>query len=139
MRMRALKKTLVFLSVIGSPLYCAQQSPVEPPGTTVVPTPHGNHVPTTRTIEGVVLDAKGAPIPGAIVLLRDTKTLQIRSYIAGRDGTYHFFGLNTDVNYELRAETNEMTSPSKLVSVFNSRKLVKLNLKVKDKKKPYSS
>lgn len=85
------------------------------------------------------MDAKGAPIPGAIVLLRDTKTLQIRSYIAGRDGTYHFFGLNTDVNYELRAETNEMTSPSKLVSVFNSRKLVKLNLKVKDKKKPYSS
>ncbi len=119
--------------------FCLAQSQVEPPGTTVVPTPGQNRLPNTRDIQGRVVDSEGAPIPGAAVLLKDTKTLQVRSLVAGADGTFHFFGLSTDINYQLRAETKDMTSPVKLVSVFNSRKLVKLDLKVKDKKKPYSS
>jgi hypothetical protein len=90
---------------------------------------------TTRSIEGTVLDGKGAPVPGAIILLKDTKTLQVRSYIAQKDGKYHFFGLSSDINYELRAQANGMTSPDKMVSVFDSRKLVTLNLKLKKKLK----
>jgi Carboxypeptidase regulatory-like domain len=90
---------------------------------------------TTRSIEGTVLDGKGAPVPGAIILLKDTKTLQVRSYIAQKDGKYHFFGLSSDINYELRAQANGMTSPNKMVSVFDSRKLVTLNLKLKKKLK----
>ncbi len=90
---------------------------------------------TTRSIEGVITDAKGAPVPGAVVLLKDTKTLQIRSFIAQQDGRYRFFGLSTDINYELRAEANGMTSPQKTVSVFDSHRLVKLNLKLKKKMK----
>ena len=90
---------------------------------------------TTRSIEGTVLDGKGAPVPGAIILLKDTKTLQVRSYIAQKDGKYHFFGLSSDINYELRAQANGMTSPDKMVSVFDSRKLVTLNLKLKKKVK----
>lgn len=91
--------------------------------------------PDTRVIQGTVLDAHGAPISGAIVLLKNTKTLQIRSYIANSQGQYKFYGLSTDVNYEVRAETSSMTSPSKLVSVFDSKKVTKIDLKVKDKKK----
>ncbi len=71
----------------------------------------------------------------ATVLLKDTKTLQIRSFLAEPTGKYHFYGLSTDVNYELRAETNQMTSPSKMVSVFDSHKRIKIDLKIKDKKK----
>lgn len=89
--------------------------------------------PTTRSIQGTVIDTKGSPVPGAIVLLKDTKTLQVRSYIAQNDGKYHFFGLSTDINYELRAEANGMTSPQKMVSVFDSHRVVKLNLKLKKK------
>ncbi len=81
------------------------------------------------------MDKNGAPVPDAVVLLKDSKTLQIRSFIAQKDGKYHFFGLSTDINYELRAESHDMTSPTKTVSVFDSHKVVTLNLKLKKKLK----
>ncbi len=99
-----------------------------------IPAPGENKLPpNTRVIEGIVVDAKGAPAPNAVVLLRDTKTLQIRSFVAQTDGKYHFYGLNTDVNYQVRAHNNAMTSPWKLISVFNSRKRVTVVLKLKNK------
>lgn len=101
------------------------QTPVAPP--------RGQSL--TRSIEGTVLSKDGAPVPGAVVLLKDGKTLQVRSYIARADGTYHFFGLSTDIDYELRAQANGMTSPVKTVSVFDSHKLVKLDLKLNKPKK----
>jgi hypothetical protein len=91
--------------------------------------------PTTRSIIGTVLDKNGAPVPKAVVLLKDTKTLQVRSFIAQKDGTYHFYGLSSDINYELRAQANGFTSPSKLVSVFDSHQVVTLNLKLKKRMK----
>jgi hypothetical protein len=69
------------------------------------------------------------------VLLKDSKTLQIRSYIAKNDGAYQFYGLSTDVNYQVRAQSGGMTSPDKLISVFDSHKLIKVNLTLKAKKK----
>lgn len=102
-----------------------------------VPQPGQAHIPpNTRVIQGTVEDIKGSPVPGAVVLLKDTKTLQIRSYIAQRDGKYHFYGLSTDINYQVRAQNNDMTSPSKLVSVFDSKKIITVDLKLKKKKKP---
>jgi Carboxypeptidase regulatory-like domain len=89
----------------------------------------------TRSILGTVLDVNGTPVSGAVVLLKDTKTLQVRSYIVRQDGRYHFYGLSSDINYELRAQANGVTSPSKTVSVFDSHKIVKLNLKLKKKLK----
>ena len=86
---------------------------------------------SSRSIEGSVLDKGGSPVAGAVVLLKDSKTLQVRSYVAQADGKYHFFGLSTDINYDLRAQANGMTSPVKTVSVFDSRKVVKLDLKLK--------
>jgi Carboxypeptidase regulatory-like domain len=88
---------------------------------------------TIRSIQGTVLNDKGAPVPGAVILLKDTKTLQVRSFIARSNGQYHFNGLSSDINYELRAESNGMTSSRKMVSVFDSRKTVTLNLKLKKK------
>ncbi|MBV9762977.1 MAG: carboxypeptidase regulatory-like domain-containing protein [Acidobacteriaceae bacterium] len=89
----------------------------------------------TRSIQGVVLSSNGAPVPGAIVLLKNGKTLQVRSYVAQRDGAYHFYGLSTDVNWQLRAEAGGMTSKIKTVSVFDSHPRVQLNLKLDKKKK----
>ncbi len=95
----------------------------------------GQNSGTTRSIEGTVVNGSGSSIPKAIVLLKDTKTLQVRSYIAQSDGRYHFYGLSTDVNYEVRAEANNLTSKTKTVSVFDSHKVVKLDLKVNKKLK----
>jgi hypothetical protein len=93
----------------------------------------GQNAGTTRSIQGLVLSTSGQPIPGAVVLLKDTKTLQVRSYIAQFDGRYRFYGLSTDTNYQVRAEANGLTSKTKTVSVFDSHKIVKLNLKLKKK------
>src|SRR5689334_18537027 len=54
----------------------------------------------TRSIQGTVLSKDGSPVPHATVLLKDGKTLQVRSYIAQADGKYYFFGLSTDIEYE---------------------------------------
>jgi hypothetical protein len=91
--------------------------------------------PTTRSIEGTVLNSGGSPVPGAIVLLKDTKTLQVRSYIAQQDGRYHFYGLSTDINYQVRAEHDGTTSKTRTISVFDSHRNVRLNLKLTKKMK----
>ncbi len=111
---------LVALGACLLPLYSRQAMP------SVV----GQNTGTTRSIEGSVLSKSGQVVSGAVVLLKDTKTLQVRSYIARSDGRYHFYGLSSDINYELRAESNGLTSKTKMVSVFDSHKVVKLNLKL---------
>ncbi len=91
--------------------------------------------PRTRAIEGTVLDKAGAPVPGAVVLLKDLKTLQVRSFIAQRDGKYHFYGLSPDINYQVRAQSNDVVSPIKNISVFDSHTRIVVNLKLKKMKK----
>lgn len=75
-------------------------------------------------------------MPGAIVQIKDSKTLQVRSYIAQQNGKYQFWGLSNDVNYQLRAMAGGLTSKSKTVSVFNSRRKITLDLKLTQKFKP---
>jgi len=84
-----------------------------------------------RSVEGVVVDANGSAVAGAVVHLKNTKTLQIRSFITKPDGTYAFHGLSTDVDYELKAESREAASESKTLSVFDSRNKAVINLKLK--------
>lgn len=85
----------------------------------------------TRTVEGVVTDENDQPAAKAIVQLKDTKTLQVRSFITQEDGRYHFAGLSTNVDYELRAERNGLSSPTKTLSVFDDRKKPTINLKLR--------
>jgi hypothetical protein len=96
---------------------------------------HSGVSPRTRSIEGTVVDKNGVPVPGAVVLLKDLKTLQIRSYIAQNDGKYHFYGLSSDINYQVRAESRNMSSPTKSISVFDSHSRIVVKLKLKKKKK----
>lgn len=84
----------------------------------------------TRSVQGVVTADGDTPVEGAVVQLKDTKTLQIRSFITKQGGTYHFHGLSSDVDYELRAEHQGSSSGSKTLSSFDGRKAAVLNLKV---------
>jgi hypothetical protein len=86
---------------------------------------------TTRTVEGKVTNAADQPVAKAVVQLKNTKTLQIRSFITEDDGSYHFAGLQTDVEYQLKAEFNGDTTGWKTLSVFNSKKAPVVNLKLK--------
>ncbi len=84
----------------------------------------------TRVVQGVVTNASDAPVNGAVVQLKDTKTLQVRSFITQENGKYHFAGLSDNVDYEVKADHQGASSGSKNVSVFDSRKQVIINLKL---------
>lgn len=85
----------------------------------------------TRSVQGTVISVDGAPVSGAEVQLKNTKNLQIRSYVTQKEGTYFFHGLSPDVDYEVKAQVNGVWSPTKTVSSFDSRKDVTLDLKIK--------
>ena len=89
---------------------------------------------TTRSVEGVVTDATDKIVDGAVVQLKDTKTLQVRSFITKQDGMYHFHGLSPDVDYELKAEHEGSSSGGKTLSAFDSRKSAVINMKLDSKK-----
>lgn len=86
-----------------------------------------------RSVRGTVSDASDTPIVGAIVQLKNTKTLQIRSFITQDKGVYYFNGLSPDVDYEVRADYQGASSATKTVSSFDSRKDVTLALKLAKK------
>ncbi|MGP0070420.1 MAG: carboxypeptidase-like regulatory domain-containing protein [Bryobacteraceae bacterium] len=85
---------------------------------------------TRRTVEGRVTNAANEPVADAVVQLENTKTLQIRSFITQADGNYHFAGLQSDVEYRLKADHEGASSSWKTLSVFNSKKTPIINLKL---------
>jgi hypothetical protein len=86
-----------------------------------------------RSVQGTVSDPDGNAVDGAVVQLKNTKTLQIRSFITKDQGSYYFHGLSPDVDYELRAEYRGPSSPTKTLSAFDSRKQATINLTLSKK------
>ena len=86
-----------------------------------------------RAVEGKVLDSSNASVEGAVVHLKDTKTLRIRSYITLADGAYHFHGLSADTDYELKATYQESESQTRRLTVYDARKKATIDLTLKPK------
>lgn len=84
---------------------------------------------TLRNLQGTVLDKDDKPVVGAVVQLKDVRTLQMRSYISKENGEYHFSSLKIDDDYEVEAKNNSLTSGPKKISIFDNRKIVIQNLK----------
>ncbi len=85
----------------------------------------------SRAVHGIVTNSSGSPVAGAVVQLKDTKSLEIRSFITQSGGAYHFAGLNGAIEYELKATFHGASSHSKTLSVFDSRKDPRIDLKLK--------
>jgi hypothetical protein len=85
----------------------------------------------TRSVSGTVTDGADAIVEGAVVQLKDTKSLQVRSFITRQDGTYRFHGLSRDVDYELEAKHQGATSGTRTLSSFDNRQEAVMNLKIK--------
>ncbi len=91
--------------------------------------------PAVRDVQGIVTDAAGKPQAGAIVQLKNTKTLQIISFITKEQGDYYFHDLSADIDFQLSAERGDKVSAVRTLSSFDTRRQSVLNLKLdKDKK-----
>jgi hypothetical protein len=91
---------------------------------------------TLRSVQGTVFDKDDKPVVGAVVQLKDVRTMQMRSYISKANGEYHFSSLKIDDDYELEARNDNLTSGPKKISIFDNRKLVIQNLKADKPEKP---
>ena len=89
--------------------------------------------PNVRSLQGQVVDPDDKPAAGAVVQLKDTRTLQVRSFITQANGEYRFSGLRADTDYEVKADYNGMTSDNKRLSNFDSRKIATVNIKLNRK------
>jgi hypothetical protein len=87
----------------------------------------------TRDVLGAVTSPEDQPVGGAVVFLKNLKTLMVTSFYTKDDGTYSFHGLSPDIDYELRAESKGLASPSKTLSSFDTRKQAVINLKLSKK------
>ena len=88
-----------------------------------------------RMVQGVVTEAQDSPLVGAVVQLKNSKTLQVRSFITQENGVYQFHGLDPNVDYLLKADYEGASSPWKTLSSFDSRKQATMNLKIPTNKK----
>jgi len=87
---------------------------------------------TERVIQGKVFAASGSPQAGAVVYLKDMKSLEIKTYIA-QDGTYRFGQLGTQDDYQLWAEFGGHKSKTRIISAFDSRKFFDMPLHIEAK------
>lgn len=91
--------------------------------------------PTTRSVEGTVTGSDGRIVVGAVVQLKNLKTLGIRSFITQKDGMYRFSELSTDIDYELHADFSGESSATRMLSSFDTRPAAILDLKLNKKNK----
>jgi hypothetical protein len=85
----------------------------------------------TRMVEGRVLDGSGQAVVGAVVQIKDLKSLQVRSFITQADGAYHFTGLSTNSDYELTARKENQVSKTKTLRAVDEKKKATIDLTLK--------
>ncbi len=91
--------------------------------------------PAVRSVTGVVLDQSDNPIARAVVYLKNTKTLSVKTSITTDGGKYQFSGLAPNQDYELYAGLNGSKSPTRTLSAFDSREKATLNLHIDQSQK----
>lgn len=83
-----------------------------------------------RNVTGQVLTKSDTPLSEAIVYLKNTKTLTIKSFITEKDGGYRFHGLSPNIDYEIYADYQGQKSATKTISSFDSRNNITLNIHI---------
>jgi hypothetical protein len=86
--------------------------------------------PTSKMLSGTVTDKGDKPVAGAVVYLKNMKTLAVKSFFAQKDGTYRFPQLSLNTDYEIYAEKDGKKSATKSVSQFDDRFNPTINLTI---------
>ena len=83
-----------------------------------------------RNVTGQVMTKSDAPLSDAVVYLKNTKTLTIKSFITEKDGGYRFHGLSPNIDYEIYADYQGQKSQTKTISSFDNRNNITLNIRI---------
>lgn len=94
------------------------------------------HEAELRTVRGTVVDKDEAPVDAAVVYLKNLHTQDIVTHISDPDGQFRFSGLDLNTDYEVHAEHQGLTSVSRAISSFDTRKEFVVTLKLDHTKKP---
>ena len=95
---------------------------------------HAQSNAVRRTIEGKVHDKNDAPLTGAIVYLKDSRTLAVKSFISDDEGVFHFGQLSQNTDYEVYAEFEGKRSKSRNISSFDNKNDFNFTLKIETDK-----
>src|SRR5271170_559811 len=106
---------------------CMTAVPVAVQGVAVFAQDRG---PAQRVVQGKVVDGGNAPIKGAVVYLKDSRSLSVKSYFSDDQGEYRFGQLSQNTDYEIWAENNGKKSAVKNISSFDSKSQFFINLKI---------
>jgi hypothetical protein len=87
-----------------------------------------------RTVRGTVVDKAESPVETAVVYLKNAHTQDIITHLSDSDGTFRFSGLDLNIDYEIHAEREGVTSATRSISNFDTRKEFVLTLKLDRKK-----
>jgi hypothetical protein len=83
-----------------------------------------------RVVQGKVELSGGGMAKGAIVYIKNGKTLEVRTYISSDDGSYRFGQLNPDADYTVWAEYQGKKSKERTVSAFDTKKVLTIVLRI---------
>ena len=86
--------------------------------------------PTSKMLTGTVADKSEKPIVGAVVYLKNSKTLVVKSFFTQEDGTYRFPQLALNTDYEIWAEKDSKKSDTRHISQFDDRFTPTVNLRI---------
>ena len=86
--------------------------------------------PTSKMLTGTVTDQTDRPISGAVVYLKNAKTLVVKSFFTQEDGSYRFPQLSLNTDYEIWAEKDGKKSATKGVSQFDDHYAPTINMSI---------
>jgi hypothetical protein len=86
--------------------------------------------PEQRVVQGKVVDGANAPIKGAVVYLKDSRSLAVKSFFSDAQGEYRFGQLSQNSDYQVWAEYNGKKSAVKAISSFDNKNQFFINLKI---------
>jgi pimeloyl-ACP methyl ester carboxylesterase len=94
------------------------------------PRPRPDAGPKPKTVRGLVTDARGKPLAGARVFIRNMKTKIVRTLETDSNGEYKVLALTPTEDYEVTAEYKGKGSEKKFVSSFLNREDNVLNFQL---------
>jgi hypothetical protein len=88
--------------------------------------------PVQRIVQGRVTDHSNTSVKGAVVYLKDGRSLAVKSFISDDQGDYRFGQLAQNTDYEIWAEHDGKKSPVKTISSFDNKNQFNINLKIEN-------